>query len=125
MFYYLYYKLYQASLKSSLKDIPEFMTAVSFGTLIIINLLVVNALLAKLDLGVYIFSKSAFAKLFPFIIIGLTLIYFNKKRRKSILDKYSEENRRERIWGNVIVSVYVAVSFLSIFVIGLFKAGKL
>jgi hypothetical protein len=37
MLNYLYYKLYQASLKSSLKDIPEFMTSISFGGLISVN----------------------------------------------------------------------------------------
>jgi hypothetical protein len=43
MFNYLYYKLYQASLRSSLRDIPEFMASVSFGGLISANILVISA----------------------------------------------------------------------------------
>ena len=41
-----------------------------------------------------------------------------------ILDKYSQEDNKTRIKGNVVVSIYVVISFLSIFAVGLFKAGK-
>lgn len=125
MFHYLYYKLYQASLRSSLRDIPEFMTAVSFGVLIIINFLTLNALLTKLNITPYIFSNSTPIKIFPFLIIGLTLVYYNKKRRNEILKKYSQEDNRTRIKGNIIITIYVIISILLMFIVPLFKPGEI
>jgi len=122
---YLYYKLYQASLKSSLRDIPEFMTAVSFGGLLSANLLVISAFLAKLDLLPFLFSNKAQAGGFAFITIVFTMIYYRKERYKAIIVKYSQENNKDRIRGNIIVSVYVALSFLLIFAVAFFKPGKL
>ena len=123
MFHYLYYKLYQASLKSSLNDMPMFMTAVSFGGLIALNIFVIVGFLAKLDLLPF-YSNKHQAGLSVVVCIILTTIYFNKKRTESILNKYSQESNRARIKGNIIVSIYVAISFLSIFAVGLFRSGK-
>ena len=41
MFNYLYYKLYEATLKGSLRDIPHLMTPVFLGGLIGLNVLVI------------------------------------------------------------------------------------
>jgi len=124
MFRYLYYKLYQASLKSSLNDMPKFMTAISFGGLIAVNIFVIIGFLAKLDLMPFYTNKHQ-AGLSVVICIILTALYFNNSRVESILKKYSQESNRERIKGNIIVSIYVTFSFLSIFAVGLFKSGKI
>lgn len=123
MFHYLYYKLYQASLKSSLNDMPMFMTAVSFGGLIALNIFVIVGFLAKLDLLPFYTNKHQ-AGLSVVACIILTTFYFNKKRIELILKKYSQESNRKRIKGNIIVSLYVAISFLSIFAVAFFKPGK-
>src|SRR5690554_2646957 len=120
MLNYLYYKLYRASLKSSLKDIPEFMTAVSFGGLININIMILNILLSKLNITSYIFSNSTEVGVFAFTSIALSMLYFNKKRFKWILEKYSQESNKQRIRGNVFVTIYVGISFLLIFLVPLF-----
>jgi len=120
MLNYLYYKLYRASLKSSLKDIPEFMTAVSFGGLININIMILNILLSKLNITSYIFSNSTEVGVFAFTSIALSMLYFNKKRIKWILEKYSQESNKQRIRGNVFVTIYVGISFLLIFLVPLF-----
>lgn len=125
MLHYLYYKLYQASLKSSLKDIPEFMSAVSFGGLISINLVMINMVLSKLSIMPFLFSSSEEGGVFAFIVIVLSMIYFNKKRIKLILDRYSQESNKQRIRGNVFVAVYVGISFLLVFLVPLFKPGEL
>ncbi|WP_277633342.1 hypothetical protein [Avrilella dinanensis] len=124
MFHYLYYKLYQASLKSSLNDMPMFMTAVSFGGLIALNIFVIVGFLAKLDLLPF-YSNKHQAGLSVVACIILTTFYFNKKRIELILKKYSQESNRKRIKGNIIVSLYVAISFLSIFAVAFFRPGKL
>lgn len=124
MFNYLYYKLYQAALKSSLYDIPVFMTAVSFGSLISANILVINGFLSN-TLGLpFLFSRGVYGGLFAFLLIVLTMIYFSKDKRKLILQKYVKEPNRERIRGNTIVAIYVVLSFLLIFVVAFLKPGK-
>lgn len=125
MFNYLYYKLYQASLKSSLRDIPEFMAAVLFGGLLSANALVISAFIAKIDILPFLFSNEEHAGIFALVLIVLTLLYYRKERSKSVLKKYSQENEKERIRGNTIVAIYVAISFLSIFAIAFFKPGEL
>jgi len=125
MFHYLYYKLYQASLKSSLKDIPEFMTAVSFGGLININIMVLHILLSKFNITSYMFSNSTEVGVFALISIALSMLYYNKKRIKLILEKYSQESNKQRIRGNLFVAVYVGISFLLVFLVPLFKPGEL
>ncbi|MDS1031960.1 hypothetical protein RDV77_04895 [Porphyromonadaceae sp. NP-X] len=125
MLNYLYYKLYQASLKSSLKDTPGLMTSISFGGLISLNILVVNAFLAKINLLPFLFSDKIQAGIFVFVIILFTMLYYNKRRYRLIQMKYSQENNKERIKGNIIIALYVSISFLSIFAVAFFRKGKL
>jgi len=125
MFNYLYYKLYQASLKSSLRDIPEFLAPVFLGGLISINILVLSAFLAKLDIVPFLFRNHIHGGIFTFVVIVLTMLYYRKECYQPILKKYSQEGENERVRGNIIVAVYVAISFLSIFAIAFFRPGKL
>lgn len=125
MFHYLYYKLYQATSKGSLYDIAAFAASVYFGGLIAVNIFVITGFLAKLDLLPFYTNKYQ-AGLSAVICIVLSCIYFlYNKKHEYILKKYSQEDNRTRIKGNIIVSIYVAISFLSIFAVGLFKSGKL
>ena len=125
MFNYLYYKLYRASLKSSLRDIPEFLAPVFLGGLVSANILVISAFLAKLDVLPFLFSSKEKGGAFAFVIIVLAMFYYRKERYRSIIKKYSQENDKERIRGNVIVAIYVTLSFLLIFAVAFFKPGKL
>ena len=125
MFHYLYYKLYQASLKSSLRDIPEFMTAVSFGTLLSLNFITLCMLFAKLDIIPFLFANQTQGGIFAFINIILTMLYYRKKKSQSIIDSYSQEDRTERINGSVMVALYVAISVLLMFIVPLFRPGEL
>lgn len=121
MFNYLYYKLYQASLNSSLRGIPEFLAPVFLGGLISVNILVTSAFLAKLGVLPFLFTNSKQGGIFALVLIILSMIYYRKQRYKTILKKYSQESERERIKGNIIVAVYVAISFLSIFAVAFFR----
>ena len=115
MFDYLYYKLYQASLKSSLDDIPEFLAPIYLGGLISANILVISAFLAKIDVLPFLFSSKEQGGVFALITIIVTMFYYRKERYRPIIKKYSQENNSQRIRGNIIVAVYVALSFLLIF----------
>jgi uncharacterized protein YacL len=125
VFDYLYYKLYQASLKSSLRDIPEFMAPLYLGGLLSVNILVISAFMTNLNLAPFLFSNKEHAIILTLILIVFALIYFRKNRRELILIKYSKEKKKERIRGNIIVSIYVALSFLLIFAVAFLKPEKL
>lgn len=125
MFNYLYFKLYQVSLKSSLRDIPEFFAPVFLGGLVSANILVISAFLAKIDVMPFLFSNKEQGGLFALAVIVLAILYYRKERYRPIIKKYLQENDKERIRGNVIVAIYVALSFLLIFAVAFFKPGKL
>lgn len=123
---YLYYKMYYAALKSSVKDMPLFMAPAFLGGLLSVNVIVVNGLLAKLDIIPFVFSNNKQAGFFCFLLMSLIGVgYCWSGRYKKVLLKYSEETNRRRIIGNTVISIYVAVSFISIFIVGLFKPGYL
>lgn len=125
MFNYFYYKFYQASLKSSLSDIPEFLAPVLMGGLISANILVINALLAKLDVVPFLFTNHTQGGLFTTVVIIFTRFYYSEARYLLIVKKYVQESEKERIRGNLIVGVFVAVSFMAIFAVSFFKPGVL
>ena len=126
MIKYLYYKLYRASLKSSLHETAEFTATIFLGCLITINIIVISAFLAKIDVLPFLFSSKEQGALFCFTSIVLTNIYFlRKKRYKTIVKQYAQETDKKRIQGNIIVGIYVVVSFLLMFAVALFKPGKL
>ena len=125
MFEYLYYKLYQASLKSSLKDIPQILAPVYFGGLIGINLSVVYLFLVKIDVLPYLITNVKQGGWLNAILIVLSIIYFREKRRNAIIEKYSKESNTKRIKGNIAVAIYVTLSLLLIFAVAFFRPGKL
>jgi multisubunit Na+/H+ antiporter MnhB subunit len=125
MFSYLYYKLYQAALKSSVKDIPNIAAGAWFGGLIAANLLVLYLFLVKINILPYLFRNSKQGGWFFALFIVLAMLYYGKDKRESILEKYSQESNKERKNGNAIVAVYVSLSFLLIFAVAFFRQGKL
>lgn len=126
MFNYLYYKLYRAAKLSSLRDTAKFTATIFFGGLIGANIFVLSGFLAKLNIFPFLFSNKYQATLFGFTCIVLaSLYYLSNKRYKSIFKKYSQESEKDRIRGNIIVAIYVAISFLSIFAVAFFRPAKL
>lgn len=121
---YLYYKLYVASLHSSLRDIAQFVAPVYFGGVVSANVLVLNGFLAKANILPFLFSNSKQGAGFALVMIIVAFIYFRKKH-EHIIEKYSHETNRERVKGNIIVSIYVALSFLLIFAVAFFRPEKL
>ena len=106
-------------------DIAEFMAPVYLGGLIFANILVVNGFLTKMDILPFLFSNRYQAMLCSVLLIILAMLYYRKKQREAILEKYAQESNKARIRGNIIVAVYVGISFLSIFAVAFFKPGKL
>jgi len=125
MFNYLYYKLYQAALKSSLKNIPNIVASAWFGALIGINIIVINGFLAKINLGHFPFTNPKLGAILVAILIGFSMLFFNENKRAAILKEYTKESNKERIKGNALTAVYVIFPFLLIFVVAFFRPGKI
>ena len=125
MFDYLYYKLYQASIKSSIKDVPHLLAPIYMGGIIAVNIIVLSGFLAKIDIGYFLFSNSRIAAGLSVTIIVLVYLYYNKGKQSRILEKYSKETEARRKSGNAKVWIYVILSFLSIFAVALYKPGKI
>lgn len=121
---YLYYKLYQAVLKGSLRDIPRFVTPVFVAGLISVNIIVLNAFLAKVQLLSFFFSQKLAALLLIICSILAAILYYNGPKVDEILKKFSNESKAERQRGNFLVWVYVTISFISIFLVAFFRPGK-
>ncbi len=122
---YLYYKLYHASLKSSLKDIPEFFAVIYLGGLLCVNLLILNAFLTKIHIGHFLFTNSKLGGGLCILIIVLLGFYYRKQKRETVLQRYASETNKQRIRGNVIVSIYILLSFVLIFVVAFWRVGVL
>ena len=122
---YLYYKLYRAAKASSLNSTAEFKATIFFGGLIAANIFVLTGYFDKLNILPFMFSNKNQASLFGVICIAFTSFYFlNNKRYKLIIKKYTDESDKQRIKGNILVAIYVAISFLSIFAIAFFRNGE-
>lgn len=122
---YLYYKLYQSVLKSSLWDIPEYIAPVYLGGVININILVIFAFLVKIDIGLFPFPDKVEAGVLCVTLIILMMFIYRKKRSEDVLKRYQQETNKQRIRGNIIVAAYVGISFLLIFAVAFFRPGKL
>ena len=124
MLYYLYYKLYKATLTGSLNDIAPFATSVYFGGLIATNIFVINSFVKKLFAASFFPIITIWVISLYIITITISYIYFiYVVNYKGIIDRYSQESEKQRIKGNIKVAIYVGVSFLLMFIIPLYKPG--
>jgi hypothetical protein len=113
-------------LKSSVKDIAEYMAAVAMGALFGINIVIVSAFLAKLDLLPFIYKTSTLGGTCTgILILFIGLFYIYGKRYEKVIEKYRDENEGQRLKGNIIISLYVLILFISIFLVAFFKPGYL
>ncbi len=121
---YLYYKLYRASLMSSLKDIPHILASLYFGGLISINILVLYLFLVKLNILPSLFTDAKQGGFLTALMISFAIIYYRKDRRDIVLHKYLQESEKERKKGNVIVAIYITISILLTFVVAFYNSGN-
>ena|SRR5690606_26414030 len=122
MLHYLYYKFYRAAERSSLADIAAFAAAVWLAISICMNVLAIQVLLAKLDLWKVIFFKEIGWVMLT--CIGISVVYFfYKKRYLKILNHYTCESEESRKRGNLLMWIYVIVTFLLVFPVAFFKPG--
>lgn len=121
MLNYLYYKIYKASLKSSIKDAPYLLAPIYFGILISLNLFVIYGFIAKISSLPFILKGDTVEGIFPLSIMVISALYYNRKRRFLILYKYSHESSKKRKLGNFFTWSYVILTILSLFGVICFK----
>ncbi len=90
MFNYLYYKLYQAALHSSLKSIPGVAAASWFGCLLGVKIIILNAFLAKINIGHFLVTDATFGGLLVAVLIAVVMLQYRKKNFELILKNYSK-----------------------------------
>jgi hypothetical protein len=123
---YLYYKLYKAYLKSSLSDTAEFSAAVLTGTLIGLNLMTVYFLLAKIEMCPSIATNRYEGAAMVLTCSLISALYFlTGKRSQFIINRYTNEIDSVRIRGNIIIGLYVFLTFLSVVVVANYRAGHI
>jgi len=126
MIEYIYYKFYRANLKGSLNDIAEWAAIFFLGGMVFVNLFSFILFLRKLELIPYFFTgKSQIVGFMGCLFFGAYLLFIRKEKYKKIIIKYDQENEEKRKKGNLIIWLYVTVSFLLFFIVALYKPGKL
>jgi hypothetical protein len=105
---YLWYKIYKAF--SYIEKSSPFSSCKCMSVLLIINLLTIIWLM----LGrIHIFSI-----IWILTLIGILIIpYLFTKKQAKILWKYKNESEKSRIRGNIIVTMYIILSFVILFLV--------
>ena len=126
IFDYLYYKVYRANLIGSAKDIAEFVAPLYISALIFINFSVLGLFLRKINLLPFFFQNKKQVIGFMIFLFAINLFLFlYKKRYKKIILKYEQESEKDRKRGNLLVWLYIIISFLLIFIVSFYKSGKI
>jgi phosphatidylglycerophosphate synthase len=123
---YLYYKIYRANLIGSAKDIAEFAAMIYVSGLLFANIFVIGAFLKKQNILPFFFTGKRQIIIFMACLFVLNyFLFLHKKRYKKIIERYEQENELRRKRGNLIVWLYVIITFLTIFAVAFYKPGRL
>jgi len=123
---YIWYKLYRASLKSTLSKPRGLLASIVLSVILFSNIIVFNAFISKIDLFPFVFHQIK--KLIPIIqivLFAVIYLYYSGKRFLMIIKKYRVETKKHRIIGSICVIMYAFLSFLSIIIVSLYKPGYL
>lgn len=110
IFHYLYYKLNRALSKSSYGDVAWLLAACGVGPLIGLNLYSLSKILVQL--GFLNTLPTVNGKIFAIATMCISALYFRKRRVEEIVSEYSGETEAQRKRGNIIVTLYVVLTFL-------------
>ena len=124
MIYYLFYKLYRATLKGSLWDIAKFASVGYLSILVYFNIVSLSMLLAKLNILPYINSGKKYQSIELILSLYLFFHIFLRKKFDTIIDRYDSESDRKRKNGNLIVSLYVTFSVLFLAFTMIYRPGE-
>jgi hypothetical protein len=125
IFDYFFFKFYKGILKSSVPEFPRFGASLFFGLHISLNILMLSAILAKLDILQCIYNKTIAYMSTPVIAAVIFLVY-NNTRIEVIKLKFAEDAfqpKKKKL--NIIFVLYVVFTSLSIYLVAFWKPGYL
>lgn len=120
---YLFYKFYRASQRSSIPEVAGLLAEIFLTICLSFNFLAIVALLKKTDVINYFPSKNDFIYISIGIFLLTCLLHFFKFRYKRIIEKYQNEDRTSKVRGNLIVTLYVILSFVLLLGSAFYKPG--
>jgi hypothetical protein len=104
---YLWYKLYKAF--SYIEKGAPSSSAECMGGLFIIN-----------SLSILLIDKdfiNNYAWVFFLLVMFIITPYFFTKKQIRIIKKYKNESEKSRITGNIVVTLYIVLSFILLFLV--------
>jgi len=118
---YLYYKLWQTFKRIPTNDMPAtnamiFIAMCQFANIFIIHLMLSLNSIASMKFS----SKSevyAFTVPMCLIVYVLDYLYLYKNKDK-IYEKHKDESKRQKLTGNILLILYIVISFALVFYFG-------
>ena len=118
---YMWYKLYRASLKSSLSKPRGLLASIVLSVIIFSNIIVLNAFFSKIDIFPFVFHQIEWILIIQIVLFAIIFFYYKGRRILLIIKKYRVETRLHHILGSISVILYVCLSFLLIVLVSLYK----
>ena len=110
---FIYYRLYRTLLKTTAKDVAEYVACIWFAVLLGVNIIVIIG-----NLGINPL-KQMYPKVYGLLILLplFILFYFLFLRGKRYLqrvERYKDETKKQHMKGKLILIAYVVASFAAL-----------
>lgn len=118
---YLYYKVWQNFKKTPTNDMPAtnamfFIAICQFANIFIIHLLLSVNSLASMKFGS---RREIYAFTVPMSLIVFIFDYlYLYRNRDKIYEKYKDESNKHKLIGNLLLALYIIISFALVFYFG-------
>lgn len=122
---FIWYKLYLASLKSSLSKPRGLLASIILSVIIFSNIIVLNAFFSKINIFPFVFHQIKWIPIIQIVLFAIIYFYYNKRRCLIIIKKYRAETKTHHIFGNICLIIYIFLSFFLIILVSLYKPGYL
>jgi hypothetical protein len=83
----------------------------TLGLLVSINILTINILLAKLDIIPFMYPDKIRGSFLSISIVMIIVFYYQGKRGKKIIEKYTHWKKKDRIKGTWVTILYIIATY--------------
>lgn len=112
---YLYFGIYRLLLKTSAKNVAEYIAAVWLAVLIGINFTVIIKAIG-VDVREYLSLTIYSSILFGGLIFLNIILFLRKKKYKDVIDIYSVESKSKRNVRRLITISYIILTFATLII---------
>jgi len=110
---FLYYRLYRMFLKTSAKNVAEYVACIWLAALLGLNLIVIIGSTGVNPLN-YMYPKVFGLLILTPLFILFYFRYLRNSRYLKIVERYKNETKRQRIIGNLIMIAYIVATFAAL-----------